>query len=560
MMRETLLSLLSLFTLASVIPIIASRQKFRPLPGQDEANRIRQKTISLLVENRYVSLIQYLDEIEKTYGTLGIDKNIPSLFSYKGVALSSSAFQNQTASVIAFMEGVAHLPHDTRSWINLGELYCQTFNLTGAVWAFGVALSLGDVLAYSRLLRAKGWGNMWQDMEVIESAVAKDAHQCPMTYLTGGCRTDSASGLEYAYVRGDVMRFFHLLSPNSKKSPKRTPINEIAPFWNINDFVGTRNLGRVEIKRRRKKLKVGLLSSDFGVHPVATLLRGAVQFMDDERIELFAFAITPKVSWWGANISSTLGDHFVWLQNLNDPEAAAEIANRGVEILIDLNGHTINTGLSLMAHQPAPIQMTFLGLPTSSGADFIDYYLGDPVALPAEHADHFSEKIALLPPTYIVNDYAQMRGSLVKMVRSLRESRESLGVGTQLNDATFVMASLSNCQKFDPPIFMVWSNLLVGLPGSKLFLVSYLGSDTAVPNLKSYGAALGVAESRIIAAEQIPWSSHLQTKTSIDIALDTPNKNGHTTGLDSIWAGLPTLTVGGGERCHKGRVSLLPLL
>jgi protein O-GlcNAc transferase len=99
-----------------------------------------------------------------------------------------------------------------------------------------------------------------------------------------------------------------------------------------------------------------------------------------------------------------------------------------VEILIDLNGHTLHSGLEVMAHRPAPVQVSFLGFPTSTGARYIDYYLGDPSALPAEGRDAFTEKIAYIPSSCIANDYAQLRGDVLELTGSHRLDRSLLRV------------------------------------------------------------------------------------------------------------------------------------
>lgn len=212
----------------------------------------------------------------------------------------------------------------------------------------------------------------------------------------------------------------------------------VAPYWKYSPSYA---LSDESIDWDGRRLKVGLVSSDFGVHPVSTLLRGMIQFINTSRIELFCFSLNNKLSWWGTNISKTV-EHFVSLSNMNTQvmnalvlpviidiqEMATEIATRGVEILIDLNGHTLHSGLEVMAHKPAPVQVSFLGFPTSTGATYIDYYMGDPSALPAEGRDAFTEKIAYMPPSCIANDYAQLRGEVLEFTGSNRLDRSLLRV------------------------------------------------------------------------------------------------------------------------------------
>ena len=226
----------------------------------------------------------------------------------------------------------------------------------------------------------------------------------------------------------------------------------------------------------------------------------------------------PIKSWWGENITATV-EHYITISNRNTFDAAKEIAKYGIEILIDLNGHTLHSGLPLMSHRPAPVQMSFLGLPTTSGAPFIDYYIGDIVSLPAEHRDHFTEKLILMPPCYIANDYAQMRGDVLSYTGQARFPRERLNSDEDITKATLLFGTLSNFQKMDPLIFTVWANILrrsshdifsgmpkssLGLPvlvqpsprfpGSKLLTIEYAGSDSALPNIRNIGLAHGMYE------------------------------------------------------------------
>ena len=249
------------------------------------------------------------------------------------------------------------------------------------------------------------------------------------------------------------------------------------------------------------------------------------------------------------NISATVGARFVFLNGMNTLDAATAIASTGVQVLIELNLHTLNNGLHVMSHRPAPVQMSFLGLPTTSGAPFINYYLGDWVAIPAEHRDHFSEKLALLPPCYIANDYAQMRGDVLELVGAARAPRSDLpsSYAGDTYDVSVLFSSFSNSQKIDPPIFHVWTNLLRMFPKSQIMLIEHMGHKLATPKLKKIAMMYGLQSRQIASTPHKPWIFHINSKTAFDFHLDTSLKNGHTSGLDVLWSGLPTMSLGGGS-------------
>ncbi len=330
-------------------------------------------------------------------------------------------------------------------------------------------------------------------------------------------------------------------------------VEEIASLWDVNAEIARERRARRSISLNnaapgpvpRRRLKVGVVSSDYGVHPVSSLIRGVLEFIDQDEVELFCFALTNKMSWWGHNITGVC-EHFIKLIGINQEEAAVVVAETAVEILIDLNGHTLNSGLPMMRHRPAPIQISFLGLPTTSGGWFIDYYMGDPVALPAEIKDHFTEKLLLLPPCYIASDYSQLLGGVLQLTKEKRWARKELRADRDFDRVSLLFGTFSNTQKFDPAIVEVWMNILSSYADSKMFFVEHVSSIVAKPHIRNMSAARGVDPDRIAFAKHHPWIHHIQSKTAIDLVLDTTCKNGHTTGLDAVFAGVPMVTMAGG--------------
>jgi len=118
-------------------------------------------------------------------------------------------------------------------------------------------------------------------------------------------------------------------------------------------------------------------------------------------------------------------------------------------------------------------------------------------------------------------------------------------------NTTFLFASLSNPQKHDPMTFQVWMNVLRSFGGSKLAFMEYSTSKYAMKNLRKFARSLGVSSNRIVNVAQENWIDHIFTKTAFDLLLDTSAKNGHTTSLDGVWAGVPTVALGGGSSMPK---------
>ena len=294
----------------------------------------------------------------------------------------------------------------------IGEVNMQVFRFREAVSALEHAEELGEVQSLPRLLKVISWICDWKRYEFISHQVEKEAKKCynhvmqSSSLSHGGqglntiesCQIDSTLALEFTDVNGAVHKLFHKHSPNSVLSPLQCQLPPIPA--SIRSHMNNRNHQSGQVTKYR--LKIGILSADFGVHPVSTLIRGGLHFIDRSRIEMYCFSLDPNLSYWGINISKTV-EHFHVLTAMNTFDAAQFVASFGIDILIDLNGHTLHTGLKLMTHKIAYLQLSFLGLPTTTGASFIDYYLSDWISTPTEAADHFSEKLLLMPPCYIVN-------------------------------------------------------------------------------------------------------------------------------------------------------------
>lgn len=234
-------------------------------------------------------------------------------------------------------------------------------------------------------------------------------------------------------------------------------------------------------------------------------------------------------------------DHFVLIHGLSSRDAAKAITARQIDILIDLNGYTLNSGLEILEHRVAPVQISFLGCPKSTGLSFIDYFVGDNVVVSAEMSRQFNEHYAILPPSYIVNDYNQLRGDSLKG----RSQRESFHADVNISVAPILFGTMANNEKLDPTIFHVWMNILCMFPKSKILMIDRDASEAANPRLKHNAKYFGINSDRYAIGANIPWSEHLSSKSAFDLVLDTLVKNSHSAALDPVWVGVPTISFSG---------------
>ena len=282
-----------------------------------------------------------------------------------------------------------------------------------------------------------------------------------------------------------------------------------------------------------ERLRVGIVSGDLRAHPVGYFLEGLLAKIDPARIDLIAYTTTPKFDQLSARIKPSFG---AWkpLFGLNDEAAAQLIHADGVHVLIDLSGHTAHNRLQVFAWKPAPVQITWIGLPVSTGLTEMDYILGDPFAIPVEDEGNFSERVWRLPESYLC----------------FAPPDAALDVGTlpALTSGFVTFASFNNLTKMSDETVAVWARVLQAVPDSRLFLkTKQLKSSTVFEATLRRFDAHGISSDRLILEgfSAPKRTDHLATYQLVDIALDPFPYRGVTTSVEALWMGVPVITLRG---------------
>jgi predicted O-linked N-acetylglucosamine transferase (SPINDLY family) len=292
----------------------------------------------------------------------------------------------------------------------------------------------------------------------------------------------------------------------------------------------------IDVENRR--LRVGYVSSDLRDHAVGYLMAELFELHDRSRIEIFAYYCGPEsTSALHERISKAV-EHWTPIRGMSDDEAAMRIAADGIDILVDVNGHTRDSRTGVFARRPAPIQVNWLGYPGTMGTPYHHYIIADEAIIPPEAELYYSEKVLRLP-CYQPNDRR-------RVVAARTPTRAEAG----LPDGSFVYCCFNGTHKTTRFTFLRWLEILRRGPNGVLWLLD--GPAETQQRLRDFAEANGVAAERIIFAPKLANPEHLARYRLADVFLDTTPYGAHTTASDALWMGVPVLTVPG--RCFASRV------
>lgn len=458
------------------------------------------------------------------------DTNFTTPYEYLGVA--QYALGDLEKATRTFEEAVRVNDRDVESWLQLGKCYLYALKMPQAAAALEKAVfEKGATKETHTLFKVRIWMADWHDREPMLEQIQEfiDANLNALT---------SVSALDFAEFSPSI-----ILALSRQAAAHSSSGGNQALCCDKSD-----------LHLKTPALRVGFVSSDFGVHPVSTLMRGMLEMLSSashSATVVYCFSLTAESSWCRRNISRSV-DHMVSLVGKNPPEGAAIIKQHGIHVLIDLNGHTLHSGLAMFDYRPSPVQMSFLGYPMTTGSTNIDFFISDAVSTPAEYsAEVFTEKLLFLPTHYIVNDHMQMLGHTIEGERPLLPQAQG-------DASLFVFATFSNWQKIDPSIFSAWMAILARVPHSVLWFLRYPGHEDAEKNLKREANGHGIdGEKRLVFSDLAPWIHHTHSKRAADLILDTSMKNGHTTMIDALMAGVPVVTLESNRMSNRAGSSAL---
>ena len=298
------------------------------------------------------------------------------------------------------------------------------------------------------------------------------------------------------------------------------------------------NKNKNNIKNKNDRLRVGYVSSDFRKHSVAYFIKALLKNHNRRLIETFCYYNNYIIDET-TELLKTYCENWRSIFEMDDKDVFRKIKDDSIDILVDLSGHTPGNKLLVFALKAAPIQITYLGYPNTTGLSTMDYRLTDKYADPGDCSDPlFTEKSIKLDKSFLC--YSEMM--ILVLIRL------SLNIKTILLHLVALITL-----KISSNVIKTWSNILLSIPNSHLILKSSENIFDKNFLLKKFFDQ-GIKKENIkIIDKQINYQHHMKLYDEIDIALDTFPYNGTTTTFEALWMGVPVITLSGNN--HMCRVS-----
>lgn len=289
-----------------------------------------------------------------------------------------------------------------------------------------------------------------------------------------------------------------------------------------------------------RRLRIGYVSPDFRAHSVAWFFESILDGRDQEQVEVFCYSDLSQED----SVTQRLKDKCDAFQNVagwSDGFLAERIDADGIDILVDLAGHTQNGRPRVLALKPAPVEVTYLGYPDTTGIEAVDYRLTDEWADPPENQEFCVEELAYMPEGFLC--YRP------------QDNAPAVTEPPMGSNGYVTFGSFNNGRKITPLVCGLWAQVLHANEGSRLLLKFPGGDDPQCrQRILDDFETLGIDPSRIELYGKVPAAEHLAMYSRVDVALDTYPYHGTTTTCEALWMGVPVVTLAG--ELHASRVGL----
>lgn len=465
----------------------------------------------------YAAQGRFVEAADCCRRTLELDPNLPVAHYNLASALGEQGLIE--AAIDSYREALRLDPKHSDALNNLGNLLRNTGRLGMAADCFNRILEMepGNVAAYNNR------GTVEKDMGLLSEAMASARKAWELEPASHRAASNLLSILNYVPDLAPVV------------------VYEKHRDWarSLEKMVGA-HLSHANTPDPDRQLKIGYVSPDFREHSISYFFTPLLMHHDPAQFKTFCYALTPSTDKVARKLQG-LAHHWRPIHGLEDAQIIAAIQADGIDILVDLAGHTGDNRLPIFARRPAPVQVSYLGYPNTTGLRTIDYRLTDQWADPLGASESFhAEQLIRLPGGFLC----------------YLPPEDAPPVGPLPSEAAghITFGSFNYAGKITTAVIAVWSDLLRRVPDSMLLFKNRSFGDSGVRDryIRLF-AEHGIDKRRLILTGMInSRADHLALYNKIDIALDPFPYNGTTTTCEALWMGVPVIVLQGGT--HSGRV------
>lgn len=426
-------------------------------------------------------------------------------------------------AIQSFQKAIELNPNDAEAYYNLGNAFYQLGGkLTQSIQSFQKAIELKPLFpdAYNNLAAAlKDQGRVKEAIQCYETAIKlkpdfDSAHSNLL--LISNCHPAYSPEIVLEKHRDWAEKYavqFAICTPNHSNK---------------------RDLNR--------RLRIGYISADFRDHPIAYFIEPILTSHNQTDFEIFCYSNNLRDDNVTERLKKSVS-HWRMLHQLTDAEAAFQVQNDAIDILVDLSGHTVRNRLLIFARKPAPIQISYLGYPTTTGLKCIDYRISDQFADPPGMTEsHYVEQLIRLPectwcyqPPVITPEISPLPA---------------------LTSGRITFTSFNHFTKISDPTVSLWSQVLKTLPNARLMIL-ISGGNQGNEHIYKLFEKHGANQNQLELVDRRSKNEYYKLYQKGDISLDPFPCNGGTTTCDSLWMGVPVITLAGKTFASRAGVTLL---
>lgn len=455
-----------------------------------------------------------------------------------------------------FKKAITLDPRYTAAWSNLGLSLERTRDYTGAATAYKRALEIDPTLVGVKVnlirvptIQSDISGAHALALELLETDLTvPTVLPTIVNMLSLACdleRLERVLVIAKRYIQEGALQSRDvqalLLFFNYADTVEDRVVFDCHLRWaaSIEPLQGERRGVSASKHAHKARLRIAYLSPDLRAHSVGFFMQHVIANHDPSRFEVYCYSSAASNDAV-TNMIQRHASHYTVVDRLSDAELAGKIEEDRIDIAIDLAGHTTWSRVSALAYRPAPVQITYLGYPNTTGLSTIDFRISDPYVDPAEGV-MYSEKLLRLPECFLC--FGEFAHTAI----------DPAPVHMRAGGVTF--GSFNVPAKLNRRTIALWAKILHAVPGSRL-LLKYRGFQDPVvqEHVRQEFARVNLSADRLIFVGRVrSFEEHLQYYNQMDIALDPLPYNGTTTTCQALWMGVPVVTLVG--QMHRARVS-----